>query len=113
MNLKQLSEMLGLSQTTVSRALNGYPEVNEATRERVLQAVKETGYRPNKAAQRLATGKAGSIGLVMPTAPGHQSDVHFGEFLAGLGEEAVRHDFHFVIMPADPDDEVTAHRHCR
>jgi len=80
-NLKQLSEMLGLSQTTVSRALNGYPEVNEATRERVLQAVKETGYRPNKAAQRLATGKAGSIGLVMPTAPGHQSDVHFGEFL--------------------------------
>ncbi|MBX4929939.1 LacI family DNA-binding transcriptional regulator [Rhizobium binae] len=110
MNLKQLSELLGLSQTTVSRALNGYPEVNEATRERVLQAVKETGYRPNKAAQRLATGKAGSIGLVMPTAPGHQSDVHFGEFLAGLGEEAVRHDFHFVIMPSDPDDEVAALR---
>ncbi|MGV2102606.1 LacI family DNA-binding transcriptional regulator [Rhizobium sp. 21-4511-3d] len=110
MNLKQLSELLGLSQTTVSRALNGYPEVNEATRERVLQAVKETGYRPNKAAQRLATGKAGSIGLVMPTAPGHQSDVHFGEFLAGLGEEALRHDFHFVIMPSDPDDEVGALR---
>jgi len=109
-NLKQLSELLGLSQTTVSRALNGYPEVNEATRERVLQAVRETGYRPNKAAQRLATGKAGSLGLVMPTAPGHQSDVHFGEFLAGLGEEAVRHDFHFVIMPADPDDEVAALR---
>ncbi|MFP3542791.1 substrate-binding domain-containing protein [Rhizobium sp. SIMBA_035] len=110
MNLKQLSELLGLSQTTVSRALNGYPEVNQATRERVLQAVRETGYRPNKAAQRLATGKAGSLGLVMPTAPGHQSDVHFGEFLAGLGEEAVRHDFHFVIMPADPDDEVAALR---
>lgn len=110
MNLKQLSELLGLSQTTVSRALNGYPEVNEATRERVLQAVRETGYRPNKAAQRLATGKAGSLGLVMPTAPGHQSDVHFGEFLAGLGEEAVRHDFHFVIMPSDPDDEVAALR---
>ncbi|MGO8112887.1 LacI family DNA-binding transcriptional regulator, partial [Rhizobium leguminosarum] len=66
MNLKQLSELLGLSPTTVSRALNGYPEGNESTLERVLQAVKETGYRPNKAAQRLATGKAGSIGLVMP-----------------------------------------------
>jgi LacI family transcriptional regulator len=109
-NLKQLSEMLGLSQTTVSRALNGYPEVNQETRERVLKAVRETGYRPNKAAQRLATGKAGSIGLVMPTAPGHASDVHFGEFLAGLGEEAVRHDFHFVITPADPEDEVGAMR---
>jgi LacI family transcriptional regulator len=102
--------MLGLSQTTVSRALNGYPEVSRETRERVLNAVRDTGYRPNKAAQRLATGKAGSIGLVMPTAPGHPSDVHFGEFLTGLGEEALRHDFHFVIMPADPEDEVAALR---
>jgi len=109
-NLKQLSKMLGLSQTTVSRALNGYPEVSRETRERVLGAARDTGYRPNKAAQRLATGKAGSIGLVMPTAPGHPSDVHFGEFLTGLGEEALRHDFHFVIMPADPEDEVAALR---
>lgn len=110
MNLKELSKLLGLSQTTISRALNGYPEVNAATRERVLKAVKETGYRPNKAAQRLATGKAGSIGLVMPTAPGHHSDVHFGEFLAGLSEAAVRHDFHLVVMPSDPDDEAGALR---
>lgn len=105
MNLKQLAAMLGLSQTTVSRALNGYPEVNAETRERVLAAVKATGYRPNRAAQRLATGRAGSIGLVMPVAPGIDSDVHFGEFLAGLGEEAVRHDFHFVINPSAPDEE--------
>ena len=110
MNLKQLSQMLGLSQTTVSRALNGYPEVNEDTRRRVLEAVRETGYRPNRAAQRLATGRAGSIGLVMPTGDGVHSDVHFGEFLAGLGEEAVRHDFHFVINPAPPDDEVNTCR---
>ncbi|WP_275788937.1 substrate-binding domain-containing protein [Pararhizobium gei] len=104
-NLKKLAEMLGLSQTTVSRALNGYPEVNHETRQRVLRAVRDTGYRPNRAAQRLATGRAGSIGLVMPIAQGIDSDVHFGEFLAGLGEEAVRHDFHFVINPSAPDDE--------
>ncbi|MFB2549630.1 LacI family DNA-binding transcriptional regulator [Ensifer soli] len=104
-NLKQLSELLGLSQTTVSRALNGYPEVNAETRKRVLTAVRETGYRPNRAAQRLATGRAGSIGLVMPIAAGIESDVHFGEFLAGLAEEAVRHDFHLVINPSAPQDE--------
>nr|WP_210333606.1 substrate-binding domain-containing protein [Rhizobium sp. ARZ01] len=103
--MKQLSQLLGLSQTTVSRALNGYPEVNADTRQRVLDAVRKTGYRPNRAAQRLATGRAGSIGLIMPTADGHDSDVHFGEFLAGLGDEAVRHDFHFVINPSHPDDE--------
>ncbi|OLP58369.1 transcriptional regulator [Xaviernesmea oryzae] len=105
MNLKQLSEMLGLSQTTISRALNGFPEVSAQTRSRVLKAVRETGYRPNRAAQRLATGRAGSLGLVMPIAAGVDSDVHFGEFLAGLGEEAIKHDFHFVINPSAPEDE--------
>ncbi|WP_337266125.1 LacI family DNA-binding transcriptional regulator [Oryzifoliimicrobium ureilyticus] len=108
MNLRELSKMLGLSQTTVSRALNGFPEVNEDTRERVLKAARKTGYRPNRAAQRLATGKAGSIGLVMPITDTNHSDVHFGEFLAGVGEESARHDMHLVIMPAGPDDEVAA-----
>lgn len=59
MNLKQLSHMLSLSQTTVSRALNGYPEVNEETRRRVMDAAKRHGYRPNPSARRLATGKSG------------------------------------------------------
>ena len=110
MNLKQLSALLGLSQTTVSRALNGYPEVNRETRQRVLQAVKDTGYRPNRAAQRLATGKSGSIGLIMPTASDHAADVHYGEFQSGLSEEALRHDFHFVTVPAHPRDEEQAIR---
>jgi len=109
-NLKQLSDMLGLSQTTISRALNGYPEVNESTRRKVIEAAKRTGYRPNRAAQRLATGRSGSIGLVMPTAPGQYSDVHFGEFQIGLAEEALRHDFHFVITPSHPRDEPQAIR---
>ena len=110
MNLKQLAELLGLSQTTVSRALNGYPEVNRATRERVLKAAEETGYRPNAAAQRLATGRAGSIGLVMPAAPDYYADIHFAEFLSGLGEEAARRDFHFVLMPKKPGEEEDALR---
>lgn len=110
MNLKQLSARLGLSPTTVSRALNGYPEVNAATRERVLKAARETGYRPNRTAQRLATGKAGSIGLLMPIGDQVISDLHFGEFLNGLGEMAQAEDFHLVVMPSDPANEVSALR---
>lgn len=108
MNLKELSAILGLSQTTVSRALNGYPEVNEETRQRVLKAVQETGYRANRAAQRLATGKAHSIGLMMPTSMELDLDLHFGTFLHGLGKEAMRHDFHLVIVPTEPNDEINA-----
>jgi LacI family transcriptional regulator len=109
-NLKELSQILGLSQTTISRALNGYPEVNEETRQRVMKAAKETGYRPNRAAQRLATGKAGSIGLIMPISPDHSSDMHFAEFQSGLAEASIVHDFHFVIMPSKAEDEEEAIR---
>ncbi|MCF1484649.1 MULTISPECIES: LacI family DNA-binding transcriptional regulator [Rhizobium/Agrobacterium group] len=110
MNLKQLSQMLGLSQTTISRALNGYPEVNEETRQRVAKAAAETGYRPNRAALRLATGKAGSLGLVMPISPDHSSDIHFAEFQSGLAETCLQHEFHFVIIPAHPQAEEQAIR---
>jgi LacI family transcriptional regulator len=109
-NLRQLAEMLGLSQTTVSRALNGFPEVNAHTRERVLKAVRDTGYRPNRVAQRLATGRAASIGLVMTVAPEIEADVHFSAFLTGLGEAAVQHDFSLVLNPSAPEEEETTFR---
>lgn len=110
MNLKELAKFLNLSQTTVSRALNGYPEVNERTRQRVLQAVQATGYRPNRAAQRLATGKAGSIGVIMPSAPGRDTDLHFAEFLSGLGEVCVAEDTLLVVTPSRPEDEEATFR---
>ncbi len=105
MNLKELAKLLNLSPTTVSRALNGYPEVSEATRQRVLQAVKTTGYRPNTAAQRLATGRAGSIGLVLPIGPGRDTDLHFAEYISGLGEVATASGVQFVVCPSRPEDE--------
>ena len=67
MRLKELAGQLGLSQTTVSRALNGYPEVSEATRQRVNEAARRLGYRPNANAIRLATGRVGAVVLSAPT----------------------------------------------
>ncbi|PSJ47532.1 LacI family transcriptional regulator [Zobellella endophytica] len=63
--LKDLAEHLGLSQATVSRALNGYPEVNEKTRRRVLEASRQLNYLPNLGARKLATGKSGMVGIVL------------------------------------------------
>ncbi|EGA68406.1 LACI-family transcription regulator [Vibrio sinaloensis DSM 21326] len=50
---------------TVSRALNGYPEVNAKTRQRVLEAADKLGYRPNSVAQKLATGKSKMVGIML------------------------------------------------
>ncbi|WP_445399318.1 LacI family DNA-binding transcriptional regulator [Zobellella sp. An-6] len=63
--LKDLAEHLGLSQATVSRALNGYPEVNEKTRHRVVEASRKLNYLPNLGARKLATGKSGMVGIVL------------------------------------------------
>ena len=52
-DLKTLAASLGLSITTVSRALDGYPDVSEATRQRVRAAADAVGYRPNASARRL------------------------------------------------------------
>ena len=102
--------MLALSQTTVSRALNGYPEVNEETRRRVVDAAKRHGYRPNPSARRLATGKAGMIGYVLPTGAAVDIDPHFVEFLSGLGDYARGARSRPCPLPADADDEETTYR---
>ena len=77
MDLKQLSASLGLSPTTVSRALNGYADVSEVTRARVLEAAARLGYQPNAHARRLAIGKADAVGLVYPTGVDDLNDPRF------------------------------------
>lgn len=110
MNLKQLAQRLGLSQTTVSRALNGYPEVAAETRERVVAAARRYGYRPNPSALRLATGKAGMIGSVMPTGASVDIDPHFIEFLSGLGEFARSRELDLALSPTTREEEETTYR---
>jgi LacI family transcriptional regulator len=88
MNLRALSTLLGLSQTTVSRALNGFPEVSEETRTRVRAAAEMHGYRPSAAARRLATGQSGTLGVVFPRERNLLGDLLFTEFLGGCVEQA-------------------------
>jgi LacI family transcriptional regulator len=110
MRLKELAERLGLSQTTVSRALNGYPEVSEATRSRVLDAARRFDYRPNASARRLATGRAGAVGAVLQTDRNLLLDPHYVEFLAGLGERLAEDEIDIVLSPTRGNDETASYR---
>ena len=109
MNLKQLSELLELSQTTISRALNGYPEVSEQTRLKVAEAARRHGYKPNSNARKLATGRAGSIGYVLPVGRNVDLDPHFVEFLSGLGEHALAREVDLSLTPAPYERESEAY----
>jgi LacI family transcriptional regulator len=114
MNLKELATKLGLSPTTVSRALNGYPEVNEATRERVMAAAKRHNYRPNTRAIRLATGRAMAVGHVIPIANRHEIvNPIFADFIAGAGETYSRNDYDMLLSVVPDSDEEATYRALR
>jgi DNA-binding LacI/PurR family transcriptional regulator len=62
--MADVARVAGVSSQTVSRVSNGFPGVNEETRERVLAAMKELGYRPNSAARALKRGDFHTIGVI-------------------------------------------------
>lgn len=62
--MTDVARLAGVSHQTVSRVLNGHPNVKEQTRLRVRAAIAELGYRPNRAARALVTGRSQLIGIV-------------------------------------------------
>lgn len=109
-NLKKLSEHLGLSQTTVSRALNGFPEVSEKTRKRVQDLAAELNYRPSPSAASLATGKTKTIGHVIPVGIHRMINPHFSDFLAGASEAYAAAGYELLLRTAGPGEEEEIYR---
>ena len=62
--MTDVAKLAGVSHQTVSRVINGSPQVRAATRERVLAAMQELDYRPNSAARALVTGRSRTLGVV-------------------------------------------------
>ncbi|MGE3590527.1 MAG: LacI family DNA-binding transcriptional regulator [Ilumatobacteraceae bacterium] len=65
--LDDVARLAGVSRATASRSLNGRPGVRADVRDRVLLAADRLGFRPNRAARNLASGRSSVIGLVIPT----------------------------------------------
>lgn len=111
MSIRRLASRLGLSITTVSRALAGYPDVAEATRERVQREAARSGYRPNPVARRLRTGRSGTVGIVVPSEQG-TFDQFFLAMLGAIGPLLTRAGLDLVLMGAPPGEaEMHAYRH--
>ncbi len=111
MNLKLLAKTLGISETTVSRALNGYPEVSERTREKVLAAAKSAGYRPNPVARSLAVGRTNIVGIIYPLMPTDLGAPRFLNIVGGMSEALEAQRMDLIIAPVSPSNELRSYEH--
>lgn len=101
--LKTLAGATGLAQTTISRALKNDPKIAEATREKVTRAAHEIGYVPDRAAQRLRTGRTNVIAFV--SSP-HAEIIGFrGSILDGLSKALRGTPYHVTMTPYDTDSD--------
>ncbi|EOU9605703.1 substrate-binding domain-containing protein [Cronobacter dublinensis] len=111
MSLKAIAAQLGLSVTTVSRALNGYDDVSQETRARVEAEAQRRGYRPNTFARRLKMGKIDAVGLVFPVHPVPLNNSVFMEMVGEISRELAQHEVDLLLI-AD-DDLSDSHSYMR
>ncbi len=107
--IRQLAEHLGLSPATVSRALNGFPEVGVATRQRVLEGAERLHYRPNMHAKRLATGKSGLVGMIFRASSERGVDPHVMDFLSALSLAFADSEIDLLVHIAPPSQQMLHH----
>ena len=107
--MKDLAQDLGVSIVTISKSLRDHPDIGRATKERVLQRVKELNYTPNLMARGLVTGRSCLIALVVPDL----LNSFFVEIAASLSTELRKHGYSLLISwtAEDPDVEATEIQH--
>ena len=106
MSIKQLAQALGLSTSTVSRALNGYTDVNALTRTRVQEMADAMGYRPDAGARRLVRGNTDAIGIVYSAAVENLGNPQFLDMADGLGERLEREHQDLLLAVAKNETEL-------
>ncbi|CAN7420144.1 LacI family DNA-binding transcriptional regulator [Microbacterium sp. LjRoot45] len=100
-SLREVAQAAGVSGQTVSRVANNAPNVAEPTRQKVLAAMADLGYRPNVAARALRRGSFGSIGVVVFTL-GTLGNIRT---IAGIVAEAARRDYAVELIQVQPGTE--------
>jgi LacI family transcriptional regulator len=104
--IREVAKRLNLSITTVSRALDGYPDVAEATRQRVIQVANELNYLPNRAARQLRRKRTDTIGYILSSGSSRFSDPFFTEFISAVADEAAQNKLNLLISSALADGDV-------
>lgn len=95
--LKDIAKLLGVSKSTVSRALKDHPDISQATKEAVLKLAEELHYRPNAVAISLRQKKSKVIGLIVPQI----SYFFFPSIIEGVESEVYKNGYKLMIFQSN------------
>ncbi|MFC0187848.1 catabolite control protein A [Fictibacillus aquaticus] len=95
----------GVSMATVSRVVNGNPNVKPSTRKKVLEAIDRLGYRPNAVARGLASKKTTTVGVIIPDI----SSIFFAELARGIEDIATMYKYNIILCNSDQNKEKEIH----
>lgn len=99
--LLDLSRELGVSLTTISRALRGKQGMSEETRERIKKAAARHGYVPNQAGASLSTGRIFSVGYIIPKGERGLLGQLQGDVIRGMIEELAKFSYSLTVFSED------------
>lgn len=102
--IRDVAKRAGVSSATVSHTINGTRHVEPATRERVLAAIAEIGYRPNYLARGLRQRRTGTIGLIIPD----NTNPFFAEMARGIEDAGFARGYSVMLCNSDRSAEKEA-----
>lgn len=107
--IKEMARLLGVSKSTVSRALRDSPEIGEDTKERILEMARELNYSPNPIALSLLNNKTHTIGVIVPDI----ANPFFSSVIGGVEDIAYSRGYHVMIYQSHEsyEREVIDSRH--
>ncbi len=104
--LEDIARISGFSRSTISRVINGDPDVSEDTRRLITEVISEHNYQPNMAARALAAGRTSVIGLVIPTGVSQLfTDPYFPMLIQGVSSGCNAKDYSVMLWLAEPEYE--------
>ena len=114
-SMKDIARQCGVSVATVSKALNGLPDIGEDTRQRICAAAAEMGYMTNSAARALKTRRTYNLGaLFVDERRSGLSHEYFSSILEGFKQEAEAHGYDITFINSNVGSQPISYlRHCR
>jgi DNA-binding LacI/PurR family transcriptional regulator len=104
MTMDDIASELGLSKTTVSRAISGKGRIRQETKDRILSYISENSYEPNRMARALAVSRTYNIAIIIPDEKSGGDAQFFSDCLVGITKAAVSHDYDTVLVVVPEDD---------